>query len=583
MKKTPLLVSSLLLSLTINSPLFAQQQLEQYRQEEIGERVQEMLEIQRRAEPKDIFPKEKAKEGEALRPTEEGIVLSPDYQKTIYQVSKAIDLINQGKYDEARDVLVSFLSDSRLWYASSKTTQSQVLYLLGYVNYQVKNLSEAEQFLKLQIEFTGVRDPETLNLLGLIKRERREYEDSEYYLKEAIRRAPPSQKPRYQYNLGNVYLDQQKWQQAYDVLKESYQNSTFWKAQPTSERVFLIYSYAYAAREGGRVDESNVLFEAIEDSEFLPDALRRQIAIFLGKKVPVPAEAKKWTFLLRPTALFDTNAQFLPSVGPGASTISQQTMAYTILFAPFYQEALSEKVAFQFGDFLYYIYHQDRDLEVTDLLNNSTLFKFLFPFQSAKYLQRIDTEFRIDLPFFNSDGLQLFYQQYSFIPSWFVFWTERLASRVYGTVQGITFRDDNPTPADRLSGVDLYLGLEGTILLGRRPWRLTGGYEYHRAQRKGTNFIANYNQVNTSLLTPLYFDAIQLFFRGKFQFGDYPQYSPLPRREEFTYDLLWNVFYNFTQTVSLYTSINWMHNNSDEQTQFEYDKEVYEGGISFLF
>lgn len=583
MRKTPLIISSLLLSFAIDRPVFAQQQLEQYRQEEIGERVQETLEIQRRQTPKEIFPKEEVKEEEGLKPTEKGMVISPDYQKTISQVSKAVDLINQGQYDDARDVLVSFLSDSRLWYAASKTTQSQVLYLLGYVDYQLKNPSEAEQFLKLQIEFTGVRDPETLNLLGLIKRDRQEYEDAEYYMKEAVRRAPPSQKPRYQYNLGNVYLDQKKWQPAYDILKESYRNNAFWKAQPTRERVFLIYSYAYAAYQVGKVDESTILFEAIEDSEFLPDAFRRQIAVFLGKKVPPTAEAKKWTFLLRPTALFDTNVQFLPSVGPGSSAISQQSMAYTILFAPFYQEALSKNVFFQFSDFLYYIYHQDRDLAVADLLNNSTLFKFLFPFQSKRYQQRIDTEFRIDLPFFNSDGLQLFYQQYTFTPSWFVFWTEKLASKLYGTVQGLTFRDDNPTPADRLSGVDLYTGLEGTILLGRNPWRLTGGYEYHRAQRKGTNFIANYNQVNTSLLTPNYFNKVQLFFRGKFQFGDYPQYSPLPKREEFTYDLLWNIFYNLTQNLSLYTSINWMHNNSDEQTQFEYDKEVYEGGISFLF
>ena len=576
------LSTALLSLLLLPIPLFAQAP-EAYRLQEFADMVQETEQVFQ-VEPAEKLvppPKEPEKTVEAYR---QAIIVAPPDQKTIYQVGIALELIKQGKYEEAKKELVKFLSDSSSWYTSTKTTKGQVLYYLGYTSYMLSQLDEAEKFLKLQIELLGVREPTTMNLFGLIFSRQGKINEAISFFQEAIRRASPTQKPLYQFNLGSLYLQQRDYQRAYDTLRLSFRDKAYWKARTPRERVLLAYSVAVAAYELGKKDESRPLFEALEGNPYLTDEFRGRVAFYLGKAPPPPREkvAKPFNLLFRTTALFDTNVSFLPGQGPDVPPGDTDSMAYTFLLIPQYQTILIKDLYLNLTDYVYYIYHQESDAQDTDLLNNSFVPTLYHPFEAWNLKQRLDLEGRVDLPFFNTNGLQLFYQKYSVTPSWHLFWTDRLATKAYGTVDFIEFPAPPTTPANNLDGQDYAIGAEQTFLLFDPKWRVRAGYEFTYANRVGSNFVARYNEIRNDILSPQ-FGPLQFYYRGKVIFGNYFEFLPLPRRKDLTLDFIWNAYWSLTPKFGFYGSVQWMHNYSKAQPLFEYDKEVYEAGFTFLF
>ena len=125
------------------------------------------------------------------------------------------------------------------------------------------------------------------------------------------------------------------------------------------------------------------------------------------------------------------------------------------------------------------------------------------------------------------------------------------------------------------------MGVERIFFFFDQSWRVRAGYQFTYANREGSNFVARYNEIRNDILSPQ-FGPLQFYYRGKVIFGNYFEFPP-PRRKDLTTDFILNAFWSLTPNFGFYGNVQWMHNYSKAQPLFEYDKEVYEAGFTFLF
>ncbi|MFC2074852.1 tetratricopeptide repeat protein [Bdellovibrionota bacterium] len=568
----------------LSAPLFAQQEA---RLEEQTRVVQDTLQQIRNSEIKkkegDVHLRGEDPE-KAVEAYRSAIKIAPKYQKMTYRVKLAVALAHAGKYEEARKELTTFLSDTHAWLDAHKSTKGQVLFYLGFTNYYLGQIDDAENFFKLQIEFLKVQEPVTLNYLGLIKTLQKKYDKAERYFNDAIRRASPTQRPLYQLNLAEAYLTQEKWQKAYDLLKISRRFKDAWNKRSVEDRAILDYDYALAAHKLNKTDISQPLFERLAENPALPSHLQYQANVFLGRAKPVEeaaaVAAKPWSALLRTSVQYDNNVGFLPGEGPFSFGGAEDSVGYSVLISPQYAAPLSSNLYFDTTAYFYYIYHQDRSVEQDDLLSG-TVEAWL---RMSHKRQRFDLGARVDLPFFNTDGMDLFYQRYGIIPTWNIFWTDWFGTRLYGETEIVEYRKDSPNRVNQLDGMIYSVGTEQTVLFFDYSWRVRFLYEFSYEEKEGDNFEARKHKIQHEV-TSARIGPFQVHYRGSIIFSDYPNYVPdifATKRKDWRYEYFWNLNINLSPSVGLNGNILWLNNHS-KHPAYEYEKVVYEGGLFFIF